>query len=232
MMAKACAMDGVTFAYPRGSGVTFHVERLVIDAGEAVLLSGPSGSGKSTLLGLLCGVLKAGEGQITVAGQSMTGGGASGRDRLRADAIGYIFQNLNLLLYLSPVENVLLAATFSKERARRAGATRDARRRRARDLLAHLDLADERLGTSSLSVGQQQRVAVARALFGTPPLLVADEPTAALDGVTRDRFIEVFLGEAKRSKAGVLVVSHDPAIAPHFDRHIALSAVARWEPAR
>ena len=232
MTAEACTMHGVTFAYPVGSGATFHVDRLVIGAGEVVLLCGPSGAGKSTLLGLLCGVLKAADGEITVAGRSMTRSTASGRDRHRADAIGYIFQSLNLLPYLSPVENVLLAATFSRERARNAGATADARRRLAGELLGRLGLPDEGLSTSSLSVGQQQRVAAARALFGGPPLLVADEPTAALDPATRDRFLKVFLGEAKRSGAGVLVVSHDPAIASLFDRHIELAAIARWEPIR
>ncbi|MEM6914713.1 MAG: ATP-binding cassette domain-containing protein, partial [Pseudomonadota bacterium] len=168
---------------------------------------------------------------IVVGGQSLSNVNGSKRDRLRADHIGYIFQRSNLLPYLSPTDNVLLAGQFSNARAAAAGRTTAARQAHAEDLLMRLDLDLIGRPSSTLSVGQQQRVAAARALFGTPQLLVADEPTAALDNTNRDRFFQLFLGEAKRNQAGLLVVSHDTSVIPLFDRHIDLASISRLEQA-
>ncbi|MEO1656622.1 MAG: ATP-binding cassette domain-containing protein [Pseudomonadota bacterium] len=225
----ACSLDSVHFAYRGEAAERFVLDHLAVERGEAVLLTGKSGSGKSTILGLLCGVLASSSGSITVAGHTINGQSGSRRDRIRADHIGYIFQRANLLPYLSPSENVLLAGQFSKARSQAAGGSREARHAHVEDILARLGIGDIDRASSMLSVGQQQRVAAARALFGAPDLLVADEPTAALDNTNRDRFFELFLTEAKRTGAGLLVVSHDMSVVPLFDRHVELTSVSRWE---
>ena len=222
-------LTDVRFWYEGSNRREFSIEHLHVDPGETVLLTGNSGSGKSTLLGLLCGVLPEQSGSIKVAGHIISGQSGARRDRLRADHIGYIFQRSNLLPFLSPVENVLLAGQFSQRRRGSAGPSSEARKAHATQFLEHLGVGALQRKTSTLSVGQQQRVAAARALYGGPSLLVADEPTAALDPENRDRFFELFLGEARRVGAGVLVVSHDPGIIPLFDRHVELTEIAQWK---
>jgi len=225
----AAELSDVRFRYAGGEGPTFALDALALSAGETVLLTGESGSGKSTLLGLICGVLAASSGRLVIAGEEASGASGARRDRIRADHIGYIFQHSNLLPYLSPVENVLLAGQFSKRRQSAGGGDHAARKVTAQELLDRLGVQDLDRPSSQLSVGQQQRVAAARALFGEPTILVADEPTAALDDGNRDRFFDLFLSEARRTGAGVLVVSHDLSIIPLFDRHLDLSSIARWE---
>lgn len=226
---STCRMQEVAFSYRRGEASVFHLTALHVAPGESVLLTGPSGAGKSTLLGLLCGVLAADRGEISVGGQAMTGRSGAQRDRLRADNIGYVFQNSNLIPYLSPLENVVLGGQFSRTRMRAAGLSTQARRATADGLLRRFGILDVDRPSSTLSVGQQQRVAAARAQFGGPPLLVADEPTAALDHVNRDLFFEAVLKQVRDDGTGLLVVSHDLSVAPLFDRQIDLASIARWE---
>ena len=147
------------------------------------------------------------------------------RDRFRADHMGVIFQQFNLLPYLSVTENVTLPCHFSARRKQRAGNMQDA----AKALLDHLQL-DESLRRSlvtELSVGQQQRVAVARALIGQPEIIIADEPTSALDTTTRDRFIDLLFAQAEVQQSTILFVSHDPYIADAFPRVIELHEINR-----
>jgi putative ABC transport system ATP-binding protein len=216
------------FAWP-GSDATLTMDDFAVAPGERMFLCGPSGSGKSTLLGLLSGVLRATSGEVTVLGVPLSTLSASQRDRLRAEQIGYIFQQFNLLPFLSPVENVLLGCAWSTVRAKRAGATHQEQRSEATRLLDALGLVPqlvERTATGNLSVGQQQRVAAARALIGGPPLLVADEPTSALDADNRDAFLRLLLAECTRHGTGVVFVSHDMNLARHFDRAVALGDCA------
>ncbi|MEM1379643.1 MAG: ABC transporter ATP-binding protein [Pseudomonadota bacterium] len=221
-------MSDVSFSYP-GSAAVFRLKSLTIEAGEAVLLTGSSGSGKSTLLGLLCGILQASSGEIFIAGEAMSRASGKRRDRLRADNIGYVFQSFNLIPFLSARENVLLAGEFSARRSKCAGRTKKDRQRYAESLLTEFNVEDTERRASSLSVGQQQRVAAARALFGEPPLLVADEPTAALDTSNRDTLLGAFVDKTKRRGSSLLMVSHDPDVAKFFDRSIEISSIARWE---
>jgi putative ABC transport system ATP-binding protein len=198
-----------------------------LDAGETVFLRGASGSGKSTLLGLIAGVVPAQAGQVQVLGKDLSQLSGSARDRLRGERMGVIFQMFNLLPWLSVLENVTLACDFAPARRRRLG-TRP--RDEARRLLARLGLEDERWLSRParlLSVGQQQRVAAARALIGGPDLVIADEPTSALDTGMRDRFIALLLEEATRTGAGVLFVSHDGALAGQFSRAVDLGDINR-----
>jgi putative ABC transport system ATP-binding protein len=204
-----------------------------VDAGERVFLEGPSGSGKSTLLGLVAGVTTPDRGRLEVLGESLTGLSAAARDRFRADRLGIIFQLFNLIPYLSVTENVVLPCRFSAARAQRAKEEAGSTTEAARALLDRLglgELARRGRAVGSLSVGQQQRVAAARALIGSPGFVIADEPTSALDPHAQDVFLDTVLAEADRSGAALLFVSHNPALADRFHRRIALADINRAAP--
>ena len=213
------------FAWPRAPRDTLVLDALHIAAGETVFLHGPSGCGKSTLLGLLAGVLVPTAGEVRLLGQPWSALGGAARDRLRADHVGYIFQQFNLLPYLSVLDNVRLPTRFSARRAQRAG---DAAAK-ARELLAQVGLPDDtwERRADELSVGQQQRVAAARALIGTPELVIADEPTSALDAALRDGFMAVLLAQCRAAGSTLVFVSHDERLAAHFDRRLSLPDLNR-----
>jgi putative ABC transport system ATP-binding protein len=224
MSGPVIEIEGLTFSWKRGPQV-LDIPAFGVEARERVFLRGPSGSGKSTLLGLIAGVLAPQAGRIRVLGEDMSALSPSRRDRLRADHVGVIFQMFNLVPYLSVTGNVLLPLRFSP--ARRKAAGKDAASE-ARRLLARLGLEDEQLlqrRVSDLSVGQQQRVAAARALIGAPKLIIADEPTSALDADARDRFITLLSEEVTRTGASLLFVSHDAGLAPFFTRAVDLAAI-------
>jgi putative ABC transport system ATP-binding protein len=194
-------------------------------AGEQVFLHGPSGSGKSTLLNLLAGVLRPRSGEVAVLGTRLSSLPGAARDRFRADHLGLIFQQFNLIPYLSVLENVLLPCRFSARRRRRAGDPKSAAQR----LLAHLDL-DPALWprrADALSVGQQQRVAAARALIGSPELILADEPTSSLDADRQEAFLDLLTRECAASGAALIFVSHDQRLAPRFGRCLSLPQLNR-----
>jgi putative ABC transport system ATP-binding protein len=219
-------IEQLTFAWKQGPRV-LEVPAFRVEQGERVFLRGPSGSGKSTLLGLIAGVLAPQSGSIRVLGEDMAALSPSRRDRLRADHVGVIFQMFNLVPYLSVTGNVLLPLRFSPARRKAAGSDAEGEARR---LLARLGLDDDALlrrRVSDLSVGQQQRVAAARALIGAPKLIIADEPTSALDADARDRFIALLSEEVTRSGASLLFVSHDASLAPLFTRAVDLAAINR-----
>jgi putative ABC transport system ATP-binding protein len=203
------------------------IERFAVGATERVFVHGPSGSGKSTLLSLLAGVVLPRRGSLRVLGTELSGLAGATRDAFRADHFGIIFQMFNLVPYLSIVENVTLPCRFSTRRRRqaeaRAGVESEARR-----LLAHLDLAAEaRLpgAVMRLSVGQQQRVAAARALIGRPEVVLADEPTSALDADRREAFLRLLFRQCETEGATLLFVSHDRSLECLFDRSLALDDV-------
>ena len=216
----------VKFGYDL-SETLIHIDELCIARGESVFLRGPSGSGKSTLLGLIGGVLHPREGHISICGTDITTLSSGKRDEMRADHLGIIFQQLNLLPYLSIIQNVTLPCRFSSTRADRANKKNVSVADTARDLIKDLGLdetfADRKVG--NLSIGQQQRVAVARALIGGPDLIIADEPTSALDSDNRDRFIELLDTQRKRFDCSLLFVSHDLSLAKHFDRSVDLTTL-------
>jgi putative ABC transport system ATP-binding protein len=219
-------IDQLRFRWQRSTPLCLDIASLKIAAGERVLLHGPSGSGKSTLLGLFGGVLRPESGRVLTLGQDLAALSASARDRFRVDHVGFVFQQFNLVPYLNVVDNVLLPCRISRRRSERAGAELPAQ---ARHLLRALDLAadlDSRPVTR-LSVGQQQRVAVARALIGRPEIVIADEPTSALDEARQGRFLDLLLRECEVSNASLIFVSHDRRLASHFSRQIALADINR-----
>ena len=223
----AIDVQDLEFAW-RGQGTLLYIERFTIARGERVFLKGPSGSGKSTLLGLIGGVLIPQAGTVRVMDTALHELSASARDRFRGEHIGFIFQMFNLIPYLSVRENVLLPLRFSRARAARIGPA-DAGTEALR-LLTALGLAGNDLldrPVTQLSIGQQQRVAAARALLGRPDILVADEPTSSLDADARTEFLKLLLSECRAFGTTLLFVSHDASLASLFDRALSLADLNR-----
>ena len=222
-------LSDLSFSWP-GHPVLLDIPAFRLEPGETLFLKGPSGSGKTTLLGLLGGVQKANSGTIRLLGQELGELGSGARDRFRVDHTGYIFQQFNLLPFLSVRENVELPCHFSRLRASRAVQRHGSVNNAAQTLLTHLGLKDPALlerRADSLSIGQQQRVAAARALIGQPELVIADEPTSALDADAREAFIQLLFAECREAGASLLFVSHDQSLAPLFDRNLSLSELNR-----
>jgi putative ABC transport system ATP-binding protein len=223
-------LSEVRFSWQPGGEPVVDIDALRIAPGERVFLRGPSGSGKSTLLSLLAGVITPQQGSIKVLGQDIGTLGGPARDRFRADHVGFIFQMFNLIPYLTVVENVRLPCGFSDRRranAQRGGGSVEAEALR---LLEHLDMARNGLlerPVTELSVGQQQRVAAARALIGAPELIIADEPTSSLDADRRAAFLDLLFQECAREQAALIFVSHDASLAGRFDRAIEFAEINR-----
>lgn len=199
-----------SFAAPDGErALIVDIPAFALDAGEQVAVRGSSGSGKTTLLNLIAGILQADRGRIMLAGQDLGILSESRRDRLRATTIGYVFQNFNLLQGYSALENVMLGMLFGP------GIDHE----RARALLDRVGLG-HRLHhrPSQLSIGQQQRVAVARALANRPKLVLADEPTGNLDQRHAGDALALIREVCREQNAALLLVSHDPAVLSAFDR--------------
>lgn len=199
---------------------------LSVRRGETVLLLGESGSGKSTLLSLICGTVAADAGQVIVEGTDLSSLTAGQRDRFRAERIGVIFQQFNLLPFGSVIDNILLPLRFAPERRAQAGDGRA----EAQRLCAALGLPDVLSAkASTLSVGQQQRVSVARAMIGRPPIIVADEPTSALDETSQSAFLDLLFQQVSGNKTTLLMVSHDSRLGSRFDRVVEMDEIAQIE---
>jgi putative ABC transport system ATP-binding protein len=201
------------------------IEHLVITAAERVFVHGPSGSGKSSLLSLLAGVVLPQRGSLQVLGTEVPRLAHAARDGFRADHFGIIFQMFNLVPYLSVLENVTLPCRFSARR-RQQVAIRGGPDREAERLLEHLDLtaaARSARAVTRLSVGEQQRVAAARALIGRPAIVLADEPTSALDADRREAFLRLLFRECETEGATLVFVSHDRNLEKSFDRTLSLA---------
>ena len=219
-------LERVRFRWRPDGPDVLALDRLVVARGERLFIEGPSGSGKSTLLGLLAGVTVPNAGSLRVLDRPLEQMTGAERDHFRADHIGYIFQMFNLIPYLGVVDNVTLPCRFSKRRRRRALARSGELAIEARRLLGHLDMADPELlarPVTELSVGQQQRVAAARALMGSPEVLIADEPTSSLDADRRQSFVRLLFDECRESGSTLIFVSHDAGLEPLFDRTLRLA---------
>ncbi|KUF08729.1 methionine ABC transporter ATP-binding protein [Pseudoponticoccus marisrubri] len=221
------SMTDVTFRWPGRPGFALTVPAFAMAKGDAVMIVGDSGSGKSTLLSLICGTLRAASGSLHVAGTDLGRLSAAERDRFRADRIGVIFQQFNLLPYGSVRDNILLPLVFSPKRRGRATDV-DAEVLR---LCTAMGLEPEVIGMSAgrLSVGQQQRVAVARALIGQPELVVADEPTSALDQRAQTGFLDLLFEQMQVAGSSLLLVSHDTRLGRRFDRVERIEEIALTE---
>ena len=219
MTSAAIALRDVSFRWTQDSSFQLACPSFELAKGRSALLLGASGAGKSTLLSLICGIVVPTAGRVEVAGTNLATLRPGERDRFRADHIGVIFQQFNLLPYASVEDNIRLPLRFAPGRRSRVsdangGASGEAGRL-CRALRLPNDVLAERAGT--LSVGQQQRVAAARALIGQPPVLVADEPTSALDGHSQSEFMELLFEQVHSAGASLLMASHDERLADHFD---------------
>lgn len=219
---NAIEIEELVFGYNDHQSI-LNIPKLTIQKGESIFLFGPSGCGKTTLLGLLTGILIAKAGTLKVLDSEPSKMSAHRRDRFRADQMGYIFQQFNLIPYLNVIENICLPLWMSQTKKSRV---QKEDRDEAKDLASRLGLKESfNQNVSKLSIGQQQRVAVARALIGSPELVVADEPTSALDDDRQMEFIDLLLEKTRDKKATVVFASHNRKLAAHFDRTISLSEI-------
>ena len=226
MSDHVIAIEQLRFSWPGESSPILDIPSFKIKKGERIFLKGASGSGKSTLLSLLGGVLTPQQGDVLLLDRPLHDLRAAERDRFRADHIGFIFQMFNLIPYLSVLENVMLPLHFSPLRHARVVKNTTAEDEAMR-LLAHLDLSGALLQRSvtDLSVGQQQRVAAARALIGQPEILIADEPTSSLDADRRAAFIKLLIKECDDAGNTLLFVSHDASLESYFDHCVNLDSI-------
>jgi putative ABC transport system ATP-binding protein len=228
MPSRLLSLENLLFRWPGQTRACLDISQLRVDADEQLFIHGESGSGKSTLLNLVAGVLVPQRGRVEALGRDLSGLSAAARDRFRVDHMGLIFQQFNLIPYLSVLDNVLLPCRFSGRRRERAGDERLA----AATLLNHLDLSEDlwRRPVTRLSVGQQQRVAAARALIGRPEIVIADEPTSALDAARQAAFLALLRRECATAHAALLFVSHDPRLAEGFARRVAMDELNSLPP--
>ena len=219
---SAMEFTDVRFRYSARAADVLRVPHFLVERGERLFMFGPSGSGKTTLLSLIGGLFHPNAGKISVLGQDITAMNNTARDGFRAAHVGFIFQVFNLVPYLSILQNVILPCKFGRGVSMGFPSAES----EAVYLLGQLGISSvANKNVSNLSIGQQQRVAAARALMGSPGLIVADEPTSALDADARNDFLRVLFEQAKREGSTVIFVSHDRSLATQFDRSVALADI-------
>jgi putative ABC transport system ATP-binding protein len=220
-MSKLLSLEKIKFSYPSSPAPILKINSFALSQGEKVFIYGPSGCGKTTFLEILAGVLVPQSGSYTFQETNVTQLNASGRDQLRAAQMGYIFQSFNLIPYLNVEENIGLPLSLSIERRQKV--SRESEKEEILRLADALGISQLLLRpVHELSVGQQQRVAVARALLGKPKLILADEPTSALDHDHRQKFIELLFQVCRLEQTSVLFVSHDRSLQNLFDRSVSM----------
>lgn len=209
----AIDLSDIRYHYPKSKDtLVLDIPSWRMDTGAQLLLHGPSGAGKSTLLNIICGILPVSEGKVCVLGERLDKLSSKQRDRFRANHIGYVFQQLNLIPYLNAIENISIAAHFCKLKGKKVTESD------IKALLNQLNLPEKNWDNPArnLSVGQQQRVAIARALITRPELLIADEPTSSLDQANRDNFMSLLMPLVKEHNISLLFVSHDMGLSRYF----------------
>lgn len=222
------SVTDVRFRWRRQDPLVLDIARLQVSKGERVFIKGPSGSGKTTLLNLLGGVAVPEAGGVSILDVDIAALGGARRDAFRADHIGFLFQMFNLVPYLSLIDNVTLPCRFSAARRRRALERAGTLDEEAARLLSHMELDVNGLASRPvvrLSMGQQQRVAAARALIGTPELIIADEPTSSIDADARRAFLDLLFREVAGAGSTLVFVSHDSGLEATFDRTVALADI-------
>jgi putative ABC transport system ATP-binding protein len=228
-MTKTAAvqLSDIAFSYDNHKqSKTFYCNHWEVAENDHVFLHGDSGSGKSTLLNLLSGVLTPRKGSITLLETDIAKLSLAKRDKFRAQNLGIVFQQFNLIPYLTVMQNVQLAAYFAKSKSDTKASVDE--------MLSFLQLPNELINkpVNALSVGQQQRVAIMRAFINQPKLMLIDEPTSALDASARDGFMALLLSLCERHNSTLIFVSHDPALRSHFSEHVPLADICHWQTAK
>ncbi|MES9874327.1 MAG: ABC transporter ATP-binding protein [Candidatus Sedimenticola sp. 6PFRAG7] len=225
---SAIRVNNLRFGWRKDLPEVLHIPKLEVERGERIFIRGASGSGKSTLLALLAGVNLPTGGEVEILGEKIDRLSGAKRDHFRSDHVGFVFQLFNLIPYLSVLENVTLPCRFSNLRRKKATGAGNSLHEEAMRLLTHLGMGHEDLihrPVTELSVGQQQRVATARALIGAPEIIIADEPTSALDSDMRQAFLKLLFQECEETGSTLLFVSHDRQLESLFERHITLDKI-------
>ncbi len=229
MIGHACFdISNIEFNWNNSQKPLLNIVSLKLNRGEKLFIHGPSGCGKSTLLNLITGVLAPAEGEINILGTNIHAMNQTSRDQFRVDHMGIIFQQFNLIPYLNVFENLALPCTFSNKRKQMLSVQKRSLLEEAQRLLFSLGMDDENIlskNVTELSTGQQQRVAAARALIGSPEMIIADEPTSSLDQDTKNGFLELLFNEAKHCNSAVLFVSHDLGLSSLFDRTLSFDEI-------
>ena len=230
MNSSIIGLDRLHFRWRPASNNVLDIETFTVNKHEKLFIKGPSGCGKTTLLNLIAGVFEPTEGDIHILGKSITQLSQAQRDAFRADHIGFVFQQFNLLPYLALIDNVILPCHFSKRRKQQTLANAKSLVAAVSELLLQLGIVGDDLNKKSvmqLSVGQQQRVAVARALIGSPEIVIADEPTSALDEDAQADFLRLLFELCDASGSALLFVSHNRQLESMFDRVLSLPELNR-----
>jgi len=214
-------LSDVVFRYPAAGGFALRIPDLTVGAGDSVAVVGPSGSGKTTLLGLLAGILQSESGRVRVHGTELSTLDDRQRRQFRIRNVGQVFQAFELLHYLTVLENVMLPHYI-----RTAGESSGQSREKALELLSDMGLSHKANSRpAELSQGEQQRVAVSRAMLNQPALLLADEPTGNLDHDNKQNVVDLLLEQAKRRQSTLLMVTHDQSLLEPFSNVLDIRSV-------
>ena len=216
----AIQVDNLCHQYKQQNTPSIFIPTWQVNEGQQIFLHGDSGSGKSTLLNLLSGVLPATSGSIQILGQELTSMSNAQRDAFRAQNIGVVFQTFNLIPYLSVLDNIKLAVYLAKGKQSNLVP-------RVKQLINDLHLDKEIIhhSVNQLSIGQQQRVAIVRALINRPKLLLVDEPTSSLDSSARDAFLNILVKTSQQMETSMVFVSHDKSIEGYFTDSVEIASL-------
>jgi putative ABC transport system ATP-binding protein len=217
-------IENLKFKYPTSNQLILDIPDFEMKKGEKIFLYGPSGCGKTTFLEVLAGINTPSDGVVKINGQNTSDMSSAEKDQFRADHMGYIFQSFNLIPYLDVQENITLPLYFSSQKRKRISVVEENKVTLEICQFLGIDRLLERPMTE-LSVGQQQRVAAARAIIGQPSLILADEPTSALDFNHREKFIKLLFELCNQHQTSVLFVSHDRTLEKLFDRSLSLHEI-------
>lgn len=225
VLEKIIQFTNIHFSYDQAKTLVLDIPKWQVYRGEHTFIEGESGSGKSTLLNLLSGINSPDSGELLVLGQSLGDLSARELDKFRAQKVGVIFQQLNLIPYLSVLDNILLGSYFGNTQNNRAKKNKDNIQSKVELLVKQLNLPLSILSkqANELSVGQQQRVAIIRAMINEPEILIADEPTSALDENSKAAFLSLLFELVNTSNCTLLFVSHDRSLVGQFESVVKMS---------